>query len=187
MESIETLNKRLIEKYGKYLDNQPMFRVVFSEELFEKRLSNHSKEGFELLQPRITEVRKYGYIQNKYVLEGLKEIPEIYQGEIGSKLSYEPMWVFEDGNGNPVPPIWLAIEIVLESVRCSVEGNNGTKYVDPMIEENDPKIGAEVKAARLKEIQDSLFPNETDTGDALAYKEAIVVPRNYTKDNQNVN
>jgi hypothetical protein len=32
---------------------------------------------------------------------------------------------------------------------------------------------------RVETIQKELFGNETDTGDALAHGEAIVVPRNY--------
>lgn len=179
METIETLNKRLEERYGKYLDGQAMFRLVFSDDMLEKQIRTHSPEGFLYSSPKVEEVPKYKqWIQGKYVLEGLKEIPLFLQGEFISKLSYEPMWVFEDGNGNPVPPIWTAIEIILESVRCAMEGNNGAKYVDPMIAEKDHPIEAREK--RLKEIQDALFPNETDVGDALAYKEAIVVPRNYT-------
>lgn len=182
MELIETLNNRLIERYGKYLDNSPLFRIIYSEDVMEKRLVTHTKDGFQLLSPEYLEVPKYRqYVHNKYILEGLKELPEFEESGLTTKLSYEPIWVFEDGKGNSVPPVWLAIEIILESLRCAIEGK-GEKYVDPLIAENDPKIGPEVKEKRLKEIQDALFPNETDIGDALAYHEGIVVPRNYTKE-----
>ncbi len=171
MESIETLNKRLIDKYGRYLDYQAMFRLVYSETILEKQ------------PPDFIEIKKYIWLNNKYILEGLKEVPEFQQGEFVNKLSYEPIWVFEDRKGTPVPPVWLAIETILESMRCAMEGNNGAKYEDPIIAENDPKIGKEVKEKRMQELQEALFPNESEVGDALAYREAIVVPRNYTKEN----
>ena len=51
------------------------------------------------------------------------------------------------------------------------------KYVDD--EKNTSKEGREQK---INELQGELFGNETDTGDALAYREGIVVPNNYKKD-----
>lgn len=183
MESIETLNKRLVDRYGKYLDDRPMFRIIFSEDITEKRLVTHTKDGFQLLNPEMAEVPKYRqYIHGKHILEGLRLTQELLPNNtISEKIDYECVWVFEDGNDRPVYPVWLGIELILESVRCAQEGNN-TKYEDPLIAENDPKIGHEVKEARLKAIQDALFPNDNDITDALAYKEAIVVPRNYTKE-----
>jgi hypothetical protein len=183
MENIETLNQRLIDHYGKYLDGRPMFRIMFSEDVMEKRLVTHTKDGFQLLTTQIAEVPKYRqYIHGKYILEGLKESQRLEKDGIVNEIAYECMWVFEDGNGNAVPPIWIGIEHILESVRCAMEGKS-PKWVDPKEAENDPKTAYEAREKKLKDIQDALFPNETDVGDALAYKEAIVVPRNYTKEN----
>src|SRR5688572_3824715 len=125
MESIETLNKRLIDKYGIYLDGQPMFRITHSESILEKRLVTHTKDGFEILNPEFGEVPKYRqYVHNKYILEGLKELPDFGGGQLTTRISYEPIWVFEDGNGKAVPPIWIGIEHILESLRCAIEGEN---------------------------------------------------------------
>jgi hypothetical protein len=182
MESIQILNQRLIDKYGKYLDERAMFRLVYSEDTFEKRDVTHTRDGFQLLNPSVEEVKKYFWINNKYILEGLKETGILRGGKIEQIIDYEPLWVFEDGNGRPVPPVWPGIEHILESARCAQEGNNG-REVDPDDALKDPKTMHEAKEQRLKEIQAALWPNETMVGDALAYKEAIVVPRNYTKEN----
>jgi hypothetical protein len=48
------------------------------------------------------------------------------------------------------------------------------KYIDD--EKNTSPEGREQK---ISEMQAELFGNETDVGDALAYKEGVVVPSTY--------
>lgn len=168
MESIEVLNERLINVYGRYLDYQPLFRLVYSEDIKTIRDNAHGWPE---------ELPKYPWLTNKYILEGLKETGSLINGKIEQVIDYEPMWVFEDRHGNALPLDWEMIEAIMESARCAQEGRSPNfKNIE---DENDP----EVKMKRLNEIQNKLFPNETEIGDALAYKEAIVVPRNYTKEN----
>ena len=50
------------------------------------------------------------------------------------------------------------------------------KYVDS--EENTTPEGRD---CRITKLQEELFGNETETGDALRYKEGIVVPTNYER------
>lgn len=175
-EPLEVLNRRLEEIYGKYLDGKPMFRVVWSEDQMEHRLMTTTKDGFQLLEPVIEEVPKYRqWVQEKYILEGLQEVPSFQQKEIGAKISYESIWVFEDKRGFPLPPIWSAIQLILETMRANIEGR-GAKYEDSLRELSDPKIAHEVKEQRLKKLEEELFGNETSLGDDLAHKVAIVVP-----------
>ena len=47
-ESIESINKKLLEEYGTEFTTSPRFRVVFSEDQYEKRLTDFTDEGFEL-------------------------------------------------------------------------------------------------------------------------------------------
>lgn len=177
MESIEVLNERLINVYGRYLDERPLFRLIYSENVTEIRDITHTKEGLPYLHPEPGEVKKYSWLNNKYILEGLRETGVLRNGKVEGIIDYEPMWVFEDKDGNPLPPDWLVIQALMESARCAQEGRSPNfKNIE---DENDP----EVMAKRLEKIQEQLFPNETEIGDALAYKEAIVVPRNYTKEN----
>jgi hypothetical protein len=39
----------------------------------------------------------------------------------------------------------------------------------------------EKESERIKQIQQDLFGNETDTGDALAHKEGVTVPHNFER------
>lgn len=181
METLETINRRLIDRFGKYLDGQPNYRVVWSEDQIEKRLSNFNHFGIELLTPIVIEAPKYRqYIHNKWILERLIEVPIIFQDQALHKLSYEPLWVFEDGKGNALPVKWEVIEIVLDNVHRASAEAVGAKYKDPDIELKDPKIFREAQEEKLKTIQEMLFGNETEVSDALTYREGIVVPQNYT-------
>jgi hypothetical protein len=184
METIEVLNRRLIDYWGCFLDGQPNYRIVWSEDQFEKRLSYHTDLGFELLTPEVRELPKYRhYIRDKYILEKLIEVPIVNKDELVKSLTYEPLWVFEDKFGNPLPPDWGAIRVILGSVHEAAAKAVGVKYKDPALEEADPKIGWEVRDARLKEVERSLFGNENNVTDALAYREGIVVPAPMQKEN----
>jgi len=104
-ESIQKLNTKLAENYG-YLDgvsrNYPRFRVVFSDEQFEKRLGTYrdfGQYGIFLREVReVREVPKYPHLQHMYVLEIAIEnvVPDLI-----NKVTYEPYWVFKDLEGNP--------------------------------------------------------------------------------------
>ena len=70
MHEIFTINKRLREVYGLTIDGNSRFRVVWSENSYEKRLVPVvSEAGFE-----VQEVKKYSYLENRYILEAY--IPE---------------------------------------------------------------------------------------------------------------
>src|SRR5947207_3865565 len=105
-ESLIIINDRLRDKYGR-LDNLPYFRVVWSEDKYEKRWTEYTNDGFRLLQSEVRELPKYRqWIQEKYVLEGLTVVPTLVENELVEPLSYEPIWVFEDGKGNALEPKW---------------------------------------------------------------------------------
>lgn len=167
MEDLKVINRRLMELHGKYLDGQPLFRVVWSEDQFEKRKTKFSPEGFELPNEVVIEVRKYGqYIHNKYLMERLIEVPEILHNEVLNKLSYEPVWVFEDKDGNSLPPVWGVIEIVINAINNKARGEKL----------KGPGGSPEEREEELKDMMETLYGNETPVGDALAHKTGIIVP-----------
>lgn len=187
METVETLNQRLFERYGNYSYDQrvkgliqtnlPLFRIVFSDDQFEKRYTDYTKEGLLLQMPRVEEKPKYRhYIQHKYLIERLTAIPDFVESDLVERLSYEPLWVFEDRFGNPLPPKWEVCEIVIDQVHRAAARAVGEKIEDPSKLEANPKIGAEVRLARIKRLEEEMFGNETRVTDSLATKEAIVVP-----------
>ncbi len=176
MESIEMLNERLLNNYGKF-EFVPLWRVVYSDDQFEKRLSWFTDEGFQLLTPVMKELPKYKqWIHNKYLLERAMPVPMINEQELTGKISYEPVWVFEDGHGNPLPPKWEVIQLVIHSVYQASAMSVGAKYKDP---ENDPNEALEIKNQRIIKLEEELFGNESEVGDALKYRQGVVVPSNF--------
>lgn len=171
-EDLDILNKRLVDIYGISFNDLPHFRVIWSDDELELRQMNYTDDGrFLLPQPVVKQVPKYKqWVQHKYILEGLKEIPQYTETDLVSKLSYEPVWVFEDKHGNALFPKWEAIHFVLDALQQSARAGY-TKYKDPEVNET-----LEQKKIRIDGIVEELFGNETDTGTALAHKEAVVVP-----------
>jgi hypothetical protein len=179
MESIDTLNNRLVNHFGKDSSTgKPNFRIVWANDQLEKRLVSEVG-GIQLLYPEVREVKKYPFWKDLYVLERLTVIPDENKHELPTqKLSYETIWAYRDKDNNPLPPIWDATKLIVDTVLAAMGRGNLRKYTDN--EENTTKEGREHRIAKLHE---ELFGNETDTGDALRYKEGVTVPPNYEKVN----
>ena len=173
---LEIINRALINRFGINTDTtDPMYRIVFSDDQFEKRLTKYTDSGVELLLPEVRLLPKYKqWIKHKYVLENLVVVPEFQRAELaGAKLSYEPLFVFEDDAGNPLPPKVEVATFVIEQVLAAKANRNPIpKYTE------DP----EKASKELKEIEDYLHGNETSVTDALAFGTGVVVPSNYKKD-----
>jgi hypothetical protein len=111
------------------------------------------------------------------VLERLVIVPDENQPELLVKKSYEPVWTYCDAQRNPLPPVWPATKLVIDTLYAALGKTSLAKYVDS--ERNTTEEG---RQQRVTELQAELFGDETDTGDALRYKEGIVVPPNYVKE-----
>ena len=175
MESIVSLNQRLIDYYGiDTVSTRPIFRIVWANDQVEKRMMDTLDSGIQLLYPQVREVKKYSYLRDIYILERLVLVPNFQQKELADvKLSYEPIWAFQDEHGNPLPPKWEPIKLIVDTLYAAMGKKSLAKYVDP---EN-----AETRELNVQKLQNELFGNETEVGDALRYKEGIVVPSNYGK------
>ena len=178
MEKIEALNQRLIDYYG--LDTstgQAMFRIVFANYESEQRLVYETESGVELLFPMVMEVKKYPYLKDMYVLERLVAVPDEQKKDLParnclmSQCGHTEVMIISHYIlfGRLRSSLWTALYAALgkKSMR---------KYVDD--EKNTTEEG---RQQRIAELHAELFENETPTGDALRYKEGIVVPRNYEK------
>lgn len=180
-EPIERINSWLVDQYGiDTVTGLPIWRVVWSNDQYEKRKMSVTDEGIHLLTPIMREVPKYQHIQERYVLERLTVTVD--NEEISGNLSYEPMWTFEDKHRNYLPPKIDACKIIVDTVYAAtrrggagdteVRQGSMRKYVDELA-----NLSPEAKAARIDGIVQDLFGNETETTDALSYKEGVVVPR----------
>lgn len=169
-ESIEQINKKLIDEYGYEFGDKPKFRIVFSEDQYEKRWTNYTDEGFELIQPEVRLLPKYKqYIKAKYLLERL--IPVTGETDLLNKISYECLWVFEDKNHNYLPPFFDGCKHVIESMFQSI----GKK--DTFVKYKDKNTTVEERRAELKRVEDQLFGNESSVTDALAYGTGVTVQK----------
>ena len=187
-ESLESLNRQLIDLYGiDTITGQAMWRIVWSEDQFEHRLGtydDYTPSGIYLRT--VTEVRyvkKYPWIKEKYTLERLVVIPEVSMPELpATKTSYEPMYPFQTASGQYIPPSLISSRFIIDTVLAAQGKKSLAKYKDPASgitgEEN-----IELKNKEIDVLQKELFGNESPVGDALAHKEAIIVPRNYKKVN----
>lgn len=188
-ETIETINRQLSDQYGiDTLSGQAIWRVVWSEDQFEHRYGTYDDYTPSGLYIRTaTEVRyvpKYRqWIKEKYVLERLVLIPEINAGDLpATKMSYEPLYVFETNSGKYLPPRLDAAQFIINTVLAAQGKGNLARYKDPVSGLSSEDYLA-MKAKEIDDLQEELFGNETDTGDALAHGEAIIVPRNYKQEN----
>jgi hypothetical protein len=175
MERIESLNRQLIDLYGIDSDTgRPIFRIVWSEDQFEKRLMPTTDEGLLLLYPEVREVPKYRqWITQKYVLERLVIVPDINSKELaGLKLSYEPLWVFMDRFDNALPPKIEVCKMVVDTVYAAQGKTSLAKYKDP---ENNPEEAAELKKQRVDQLVLDMFGDETDISDHLSRQTGVVL------------
>lgn len=175
-ESVTRINKQLETLYGKHDNGEPNWRVVWSEDQFEKRRGDYEDRTPEgLLIRAVNEVRtvpKYRqWVHEKWVLEHLTPIPEMQQDEIvGKKLSYEPIYVFQTVLGDPLPPKIEPIKFLIDHLLQGMNEPPKTRYKDP---ESDPKEAAARQQMKISKIQEELFGNESDVSDALARGDAV--------------
>lgn len=165
-EPIDKINYFLEKEYGLAFNSQPNFRVVFSEDQYEKRWTDKTDDGFDLLYPEVRLLPKYKqYIHEKYILERL--VPVTGDTDLTTEVSYEPAWVFQDKNGNALPP-WLdGCKYIIEALLTAAGHSGGhAKYIDPT---STP----EGRKTQLEAVERELFGNENDTTDALAYGSGI--------------
>ena len=182
-EPIESINKQLERLFGvDTVSGRPMWRIVWSEEQFEKRLGtfdDYTPEGIYLRTvTEVREVPKYRqWIKERFVLENLVIVPDVNSGDLPmEKVSYEPKWVFETQRGEYLPPRMDASKLIIDTIYAAMGKSTLAKYKDHG--ENPEEYNA-----RIQKLQEDMFGNETATGDALAHKQAIIVPRNYEKVN----
>lgn len=166
-EPVENINKQLVNLFGiDTITSLPIWRIVFSEDQFEKRKMTHTDEGLQLLYPQVREVPKYRqWIHRKYVLERLTIIPEINMDELPVNiLSYEPLYVFEDKKGNPLPPKIEAAKYIIDTIYAAMGKSNLTKYVDP---DNNSDEARQNAIERVDKLEEEIFGQRSEERDAL--------------------
>lgn len=161
------INDRLKTIFGiDTITGQPIWRIVFSEDQYEKRFGTYDDYAGSIYLRTVTEVRlvpKYKqWIHEKYILERLVVVPEQNQEELPTaRVSYEVIWVFEDKNGNYLPPKWEAAKFIIDTIYAAQYGPKNhslKKYVD---DEDSQEKSLELKEKRIKEITEALWGDQS--------------------------
>lgn len=172
-QEVEAINKQLIEHFGvDTVTGKSIWRVSWSSDQYEKRLTAHTPEGLELLYPEVRELPKYQWIKNRWILERLVLVPEISMSELPSvKQSYECMWTFQHARTEEaLPPNFTVAKFVIDTVYAAMGKSSMAKYVD-----EEAKNPIETRDARIKKLEEELFGDESNllgrtiTGEAVGY------------------
>lgn len=188
MEKIDTINDSLRRLFG--LDSntgKSMYRVVWANNQYEKRLTKFTDSGIELLHEEVRELPKYPWLKDLYVLEHLVVIPEVNKRELPTqKLSYEPLWSFIGSDGNPVPPTVQGCKFIIDTVLAatgkeSLAGKYSKSSDDPNAPITSEAELAEHQQAKMTQLQTELFGDQSGLKQAIVSGEGIAVPSNYEK------
>ena len=172
---IQHLNRQLKHQFGLDTDDmQPMWRVVWSDDQFERRLDKFTPSGIELLYPEYQTLPKYQWIAGRWVLENRVLVPEVSQMELdGLKKSYECIYAFPTKEGMPIVPSFAACKFLADAI-LAVKGKEsmGAKYKHPLAGLTKEGV-AHAKLEEIKKIEEELFGDEsflmgrTITGEAV--------------------
>jgi hypothetical protein len=166
LENINWINKKLSESYGKDDLGRPNFRVTWTEGQLEKRKCRpriYIGDRFisQSSQTEVYEMPKYPTIKNRYVLERL--IHHCNE-ELVENPSYEPIHVFQDKNGNPLPPVWDMVDYGCHYIMT------GQKKSKQSYEEEEAKRMQEEKDQLRAELHDDrpYLPTMIEMGEAVS-------------------
>lgn len=168
---VQEINRKLQDHFG--IDTstgQVLWRVVWSGDQYENRLVDCNDNGVPLLHPEVRLVPKYmQWVGMKWTLERLVAVPYVNMLELPSqKLSYEPMFPFEDKRGNAIQPSFEASKFIIDAVYAAMGQGSLSKY-------RDSGDSPEKTKARVAKIEQELFGDENSITDALARGDGVAL------------
>lgn len=159
-----------LNKQDKNPANEPIYRLVWADDQIETRRGIF-REFYGNIFLRETsgfqQVRKYSYLKGRWILEKwlppelvfTPDIPESHNG------SYEPLFPFEDKNGNPLPLSLRVVELIVSFDRADRKSWMARR--DEIRADMDSR-----EAKEYAELLDSI--DTTDVQSLLHSREAIV-------------
>lgn len=171
----DRINKALARLWGRNYKGEPLFRVVWSVDQTEKRLGTFEDFYRDVVYLRtvtcVREVPKYSYLRPSWVLE--RWIPGQYLKEYHDEIphtlggSYEPIYVYQDVHGNPLPLNEEATYAIVQSLLNTVSPAE-RRSLDATEEARTEKKGRERDLMIMEEASPYLVGK-------LHGKEAVVV------------
>ncbi len=171
MENVVLINKKLREIYGVSLDNKPKYRLVWSEDLIEKRIGKVEKytpNGIYLgTEDGVHELKKYSYLKDRYILETYDPAFKA-NVELANSDGYEPLFVFQK-NGEYLKPYYWACEFIINTIL----GRGYVKRTESM--DSREELSKEEKE-RMEYFDFLSQEGSSDLGQKFRYGEAIILP-----------
>jgi len=121
------------------LYGQPLFRVVWSNHQNERRRGTFNEFYGELFVRTtfgVHERPKYPWIEDRWVLERWYPAEVVHHDDLpeSNRGTYEPIYVFQDGEGKALPPVWRVVQLILYAL---------THPVSPMLRKSQLELEAE--------------------------------------------
>lgn len=124
-DTIDHLNKWLLNREGRSLDGHQLYRLVWSDSCFENRYGTFREFAGDLFIREVTGVRlvpKYNYIRERYIFEKWapgsmtqnSETPDAANGD------YIPVYVFESSNRKFLEPNKKVLTFLLDFMRGQI-------------------------------------------------------------------
>lgn len=161
METYQKLiNERLETYFGRDVDSHPRFRLIFSDDVTEKRTKNGE----------VVELLKYNYIIGRWILEVHYNMAEVTigQNEIVVRDHYEPLWLWTCNKGEYYKPSFEDCQVIIhnfiEQVVKPIKAN--AKSVESA-EEADKQKEIEAIFDRLQQ-ENSFLSMQLRSGDAIS-------------------
>ena len=166
---IQEINRQLSDLFGIDTEStKPIWRVSWSNDQYEHRLTEFTDAGVLLLTPEIRILPKYQWIRSRWILEKLSLVPDFQQQELaGKKVSYECIHAFKEGQEPKIYPCVFLVHLI----HAAMGKSPIPRYVDPESEEP-----LEAQAKRIDTLVEELFGDESSLLGRTITGEAIIVP-----------
>lgn len=163
-ENIDRLNERLRRIFGvDTVTGKEMWRVVWANDQYEKRYDTYDDYAGDIYLRTVTELRevpKYPDKKDRYVLENLQGVPIAAMDELaGIRMSYEPIWTFNDRDGNYLPPYFEGCQFIIDHILQRL--GKKTPPVKHPDSGKDPEQLMKEKADKVNRVTDELFGDQS--------------------------
>lgn len=169
---VRQINKRLKFLFGVNIYGSANFRIVYSDNEFEKRRGSFNEFLGKIFLRQIVGIReckKYPHLKERFIIERWYPADKAFTPEIPDSINggYEPLYVFEDKDRNFLDPIERVAIIVCS---CAIDPINFWKRKQ-MLEE--------YASRQDKEDYDAVYYGieTTPIQLALATGQGITVPK----------
>lgn len=163
-----TLLNNILSNVGKSEEGHVFYRIVWSD----KQLEYRDGEFNEFCGPLflrtikgVREVPKYPYLPERWILE--RWVPGLYaytpEIPLSKWGSYEPLYVFEDSNGNYLEPTRKVVEFIVHRIENPLAVMTEKQRIDALKEADEKEVQAFLDMLSTSDLEDALHH-----GDAIS-------------------